>query len=96
MFLMILPYIPSFQGGLLTPIIYQNIISTIIAPHGITDITHSIQENKIKELLSIYSITNIANYYISYVNNNLQLLLNISFLYFSIIHFRHDMPICLV
>lgn len=94
MSLIISPYINSLPGGLLTPVIYQNIISNIIAPHGITDLTHSIQENKIKELLSIYSITNMASYYISYINNiQLSSLLDISFLCFSIIHFRHDMPI---
>ena len=41
---MILPYIPK-------PIIYKNIISNIIAPHGITDEIHSIQYNTTNELL---------------------------------------------
>ena len=34
-------------------IIYQNIISGIIAPHGITDLFHAKQTNHMKQLLSI-------------------------------------------
>ena len=89
----ITPHINNLHGGILTPIIYQHIITGIIAPHGITDLSHSIQENKVKELLSIYSITNIGSFCISQFNDNIKLLLDISFLSLSIIHFRHDMPV---
>ena len=63
----------------------------IIAPHGVTDISHSIQTNNKFNLLAINGLmigsTNlIINEY------NLNNIIDFIFLTSSIIHFRHDMP----
>ena len=73
-------------------VIYKNIISGIIAPHGITDLFHARQNNRMKELLSI----NIACTSSSILLNTLHdpySILDSSFLISSVVHFRHDMPI---
>ena len=70
---------------------YQNIISGIIAPHGMTDLFHARQNNYVKQLLSI----NIACASSSLMLNTIQdpyFILDTSFLISSVIHFRHDMP----
>ena len=70
---------------------YQNIISGIIAPHGMTDLFHARQNNYVKQLLSI----NIACASSSLMLNTIHdpyFILDASFLISSIIHFRHDMP----
>lgn len=60
-----------------------------IAPHGITDIGHSIITNNSVNLLKIYGInftlTNIFNQYSFDI-------LNLYFVLSTLIHFRHDMP----
>ena len=67
------------------------VTNTIIAPHGITDLSHSIQTSNIPNLLKIYglnfTLTNLIvnNFSINYINN---ILLIAS----SIVHFRHDFP----
>ena len=71
--------------------IYQNIISGIIAPHGITDLFHAKQNNHMNQLLSI----NVACASSSLILNTIQdpyCLLDASFFISSVIHFRHDMP----
>lgn len=71
--------------------IYQNIISGIIAPHGITDLFHAKQNNCVNQLLSI----NIACASSSLLLNTIHdpyCLLDASFFISSVIHFRHDMP----
>ena len=71
-------------------VIYKNVISGIIAPHGMTDLFHAHQNNKINELLSI----NIACSSCSIILNKIHdpFILDSFFLLSSIIHFRHDMP----
>lgn len=63
----------------------------IISPHGITDISHSIQTNNQINLLKINTLMLGST---SFIINpyNLDNMLNIIFLTSSIIHFSHDMP----
>lgn len=75
---------------LFTPIVYQNIISGIIAPHGMTDLFHSQQYNKTKELLLMNAGITITSFILN--NNDLSPILDSSFFLSSIVHFRHDMP----
>ena len=76
---------------LFNPIVYQNIISGIIAPHGMTDLFHSQQYNKTKELLLMNAGITAASFLLN--TNNLSPILDSTFFISSIIHFRHDMPI---
>lgn len=71
------------------PIIYTNIVSTIIAPHGITDIIHSYQQNKTKELLLVNTCVTTTSYLLS-LQDSLINIVDISFIISTIIHFRHD------
>ena len=75
---------------LFNPIVYQNIISGIIAPHGMTDLFHSQQYNKTKELLLMNAGITAGSLLLN--TNNLSPILDSTFFISSIIHFRHDMP----
>lgn len=67
------------------------IISTIVAPHGITDLIHSVQSNKTTPLLYINSAC-VTTSVVSSLQPNIELGYNIFFLLGSVIHFRHDYP----
>lgn len=71
--------------------IKSKIISTIVAPHGITDLIHSIQSNTTKPLLYINSACATSSV-VSSLHPNLELGYNIFFLFGSVIHFSHDYP----
>lgn len=71
--------------------IYQNIISGIIAPHGITDLFHAKQNNHIRDLLSINVFCASSSIMLNAIHDP-YLILDASFFISSIIHFRHDMP----
>jgi hypothetical protein len=63
----------------------------VIAPHGITDIGHSILTNNSMNLLKIYGM----NFSLISIINQLQDsrdISNILLFGFSILHFRHDFP----
>ena len=64
------------------------IINNLISPHGITDISHSIETNNFKNLLKI----NLSSYFlIDFLNRtNLDIISNLIFLFYSIIHFKND------
>tara|TARA_B100001175_G_C19432818_1_gene602036 strand:- start:120 stop:659 length:540 start_codon:yes stop_codon:yes gene_type:complete len=63
----------------------------IIAPHGVTDISHSIQTNNQLNLLKINTfMIGGTNFIIN--NYNYDDILNLLFFASTIIHFRHDMP----
>lgn len=62
------------------------IITTVIAPHGITNLIHGIQANKLKPLIAINSIC-ISGSVLSHNYNNFN---DIIFLLGSVVHFRHD------
>lgn len=76
---------------IIQPFIKKAIVKNIIAPHGITDIMHSMKQNTTKDLLIINSISCssclLFDNSLSYENG-----INIFFLLASILHFRHDMP----
>ena len=71
------------------PTIHKHIITTIIAPHGITDLIHSVQHNTTNQLLSFNSASILTSCLLSHHNSAY---LNDLFIFSSIIHFRHDMP----
>ena len=67
------------------------LLKTVIAPHGITDIGHSIYEDNQDKLLKIYGINlTCCNIFMNQLNNNH--LIDIILIISSIIHFRHDFP----
>lgn len=72
--------------------VYQNIISGIIAPHGITDLFHARQNNRIKELLAINIACATSSILLNTVHDPFTIL-DSSFFISSVIHFRHDMPV---
>jgi hypothetical protein len=63
----------------------------IIAPHGITDIGHSILTKNSINLLKIYGINLSLTSLINQLQNSIDIS-NILLLGFSIVHFRHDFP----
>ena len=67
------------------------LVKTVIAPHGITDIGHSIITNNTSNLLKIYGINfGITNLVIHNFDNNY--IMTFFLVLSSIIHFRHDFP----
>ena len=74
---------------ILKPIILQKALSTVIAPHGITDLIHANQHNITTELLHINGFTMVYSHVLHFTDQNI---LGTLFLLSSIIHFRHDMP----
>lgn len=67
----------------------NKIITTIIAPHGITDLIHGTQTNSMKELLSINSICLFLSV-ASSTNKDAEIIFDALFFTGSIIHFHHD------
>lgn len=70
----------------LIPSIINNVI---IGPHGITDIIHAYKEDKIKELVNIYS-TSVTFTVCSEVIHNTVNLSDMLFIICSCVHFSHD------
>ena len=69
--------------------IKRKLLTTVIAPHGITDILHATQNNSTKQLLSINSLCVVGSFGLS--QNDVTILgLNVFFLASSLLHFRHD------
>jgi len=71
------------------PIIHKHLITSIIAPHGITDLIHAVQNNTTNQLIYFNSASILSSSLLSV--NNPEILNNL-FILSSIIHFRHDMP----
>lgn len=67
----------------------KKLLTTIIAPHGITDLIHAKQNNKLHELISINSVSVLTSYGL-YQNDITNIISNSAFIGFSIIHFSHD------
>jgi hypothetical protein len=70
--------------------IYKNIITTVIAPHGITDMIHAVQYNITSEIMALYGSVLGASVIMA---NNAPIILDVSFIVASVVHFRHDMPV---
>ena len=69
--------------------IYKNILTTVIAPHGITDMIHAVQYNITSELFALNGALLGASVIMA---NNAPMLLDGAFMAASVVHFRHDMP----
>ena len=70
-------------------VLKTKIITTLVAPHGITDIIHSFQKDTVKPLIGINSACILTSVLSS--NENINFPINdIFFIIGSIIHFRHD------
>ena len=69
--------------------IYKNILTTVIAPHGITDMIHAVQYNITSELLALNGAVLGASVIMA---DNAPMLLDGAFMAASVVHFRHDMP----
>ena len=74
---------------ILKPIILQKAISTVIAPHGITDLIHARQYNLTSELLQINGFGLVYSHVLHFTDDGL---LSTLFLLSSVVHFRRDMP----
>lgn len=83
----------SYLIIMLTPLapITKFLTTSIIAPHGITDLVHAEENNNIPTLLNTYICTNTFVFFL----NNIQQenLINILLFIGSVIHFRRDIPI---
>lgn len=69
--------------------ILQKALSSVIAPHGITDLIHARQHNLTSELLQINGVSLVYSHVFHFADQNV---LSTLFLLLSIVHFRHDMP----
>ena len=65
--------------------------TAVIAPHGMTDLIHTENNNKIMQLFRI-NILSVASSML-FQMSNLDTITNILFMTSSAIHFRHDFPI---
>lgn len=74
--------------------IKHKIITTVVAPHGITDFIHATQYNTTQELLSINTVCLLTS--IGMSQNDITMMgLNTFFIISSAVHFRHDLPLTL-
>ena len=55
---------------ILKPIILQKAVSTVIAPHGITDLIHANQHNITSELLQINGFTLVYSHVLHFTDQN--------------------------
>ena len=69
--------------------IKHKILTTVIAPHGITDLIHAAQNNNTKQLLSMNAFCVSTSFGLSQ-NDVTMLGLNAFFLVSTLVHFRHD------
>jgi len=75
---------------LLKPIILKHLTTTLIGPHGITDIIHANNTNILPEMSLTYGSVVGSTLILSHTN--MRPVIDILFLIASIIHFRRDMP----
>ena len=79
-----------FKGLILNPLLLKQLTTTIIGPHGITDLIHANQTNNLPELYQINAIT--AGTSLIMDHYHMVPVLDAAFFISSIIHFRRDMP----
>ena len=75
---------------LVKPLILKHITTTLIGPHGITDIIHANNTNILPQMSATYGSTLGSSLLLDHFHMNP--VLDVSFLIASIIHFRRDMP----
>lgn len=68
----------------------KKLTTSIIAPHGMTDLVHANQNNLMSELFEVNLLSTFTS--ILLYNLDLDIILNTGLVIASIIHFRHDMP----
>lgn len=68
--------------------IHKNLLTTVIAPHGITDMIHAAQYNTTTELLAYQGVSLATSLVLS---KHIPIVLDDAFIIASITHFRHDM-----
>lgn len=76
---------------LIKPIVANFINTAIIAPHGVTDLIHALQFNRLQPLYAINLATTATFAFMGHAG--LSDLANISFILASLLHFRHDVPL---
>jgi hypothetical protein len=69
-------------------LIHKIALKHIIAPHGLTDIVHAIEYKNMHKLLLLYGSSGLTAYTLFRTPK----ILDICFIFFSILHFRTDMP----
>ncbi len=72
--------------------IKHKILTSVIAPHGITDVIHAVHNNSTRELLSMNSLCVLTSIGLSR-NDITRASFDIFFIGCSLIHFRHDFPV---
>jgi hypothetical protein len=75
---------------LLKPLLFKQLTTTIIGPHGITDMIHANQTNHLAQLYQINALTATSSIVLSQIH--MTPILDTVFFIASIIHFRRDMP----
>lgn len=76
---------------LIKPILLKHLTTTLIGPHGITDIIHANNTNNFPEISQTYGSVIGSTLLLS--QGNMTPIVDIIFFIASIIHFRRDMPI---
>ena len=76
---------------LLKPLLVKHLTTSVIAPHGVTDLVHAIEEDNMQTLVNTYASTIASSYLLSEIN--MDSTLNFIFFILSVVHFRRDMPI---
>ncbi len=72
-------------------LLMQKYVSTIIAPHGITDIMHANEYGLMRRVYEIYASAVIGTHFLHV--GHYEPIINAVFIVCSIAHFRHDMPV---
>lgn len=75
---------------LLKPLLIKHLTTSVIAPHGITDLVNAIEEDNMETLLKTYASTVASSYLLTEIN--MDSTLNFIFFILSVVHFRRDMP----
>lgn len=76
---------------MLLPWITKHLTTTIIAPHGITDLIHAQQNNNTMNLMQTYAITNSAILLLNQIH--FEPMINILLFFGSVVHFKKDFPV---
>ncbi|OUU13228.1 MAG: hypothetical protein CBB97_26430 [Candidatus Endolissoclinum sp. TMED37] len=75
---------------LVKPLIIKHLTTTLIGPHGITDIIHANNSNLLPQMSATYGSTVGSSILLHHFH--MEPMLDIAFFIASIIHFRRDMP----
>ena len=72
-------------------LLLQKSLSTIIAPHGMTDLMHAEQYGLTAQLVRINAMSMLTSHFLHNMDGGN--ILTGAFLVSSVVHFRHDMPV---